>query len=49
MGAPPLVIAGEQSWALPAKGSIHWRHAAAAACGLKFDCELRSGSLNLRG
>ena len=48
IGAPPFVIAGEQSFALPAKGWIHCFHAAAAAAGERLDWEERSGSLNLR-
>lgn len=47
IGGPPFVIAGEQSLARLAYGWMYVFQAAAAAAGLKLDCDDRSGSLNL--
>ena len=38
IGAAPFVIAGETSFARPAKGCMYCFHAAAAAAGERFDC-----------
>lgn len=47
IGDGPFVTAGEHNLARPANGCMYCFHAAAAACGLRLDCELESGSLNL--
>ena len=49
IGAAPFVIAGEQSFALPAKGCMYVFHAAAASAGERLAWLERSGSLKLRG